>query len=169
MRPREALYDLDNIQLGALSGDERSRGVDVIYELDYLIVGGHARDTFTNAPPRGVQLQLSTTNLESIPIDDTLVVANLGYLQFKAKPGVYRLEILEGRGRDIFSIESVGNDGWDSPTVEEVGDEITLTSFEGLALYPRLTRLPGMEQEEVLNVVEEEKEPTNIIDTVISQ
>jgi len=144
VRPREALYDLDNIQLGNISPEDVS--VEAIFDLDYLVVEGHARDTATQAP-RGVQLQLMNNN---IPVDDTQVVANLGYLQFKAKPGVFQLEIRPGRGRDIFQMESVGNEGWDSPPVEIVGNEITLTSFEGLTLYPRLRRIPGMETVDVL-------------------
>jgi UDP-glucose:glycoprotein glucosyltransferase len=146
VRPREALYDLDNIQLGNILPEEQS--VEAIFDLDYLIIEGHARDTYTNAPPRGLQLQLVNGN--SVPIDDTQVVANLGYFQFKSKPGVYRLEIRPGRGQDIFKMNSVGNEGWNSPTVEETGSEITLTSFEGLTLYPRLSRIPGMETASVL-------------------
>jgi UDP-glucose:glycoprotein glucosyltransferase len=148
VRPREALYDLDNIQLGSLSDEDHILGVEAVFDLDYLVIEGHARDTNTNSPPRGIQLQL--TNYNSTAIDDTQVVANLGYLQFKAKPGIFQLEIRPGRGRDIFEMESVGNEGWNSPTVEEVGNEITLTNFEGLTLYPRLVRLPGMELEDVL-------------------
>ncbi|KAF9447216.1 glycosyltransferase family 24 protein [Macrolepiota fuliginosa MF-IS2] len=162
VRPREALYDLDNILLSQLFPSDTS--VDATFSLDYLVVEGHARETATQAPPRGVQLELVKTSDKS-PIDDTLVVANLGYLQFKAKPGVFQLQIRgEGRGRKIFKMESVGNEGWDSPSVEEGGDEITLVSFEGLTLYPRLARLPGMEAEDVL---EEERvdEPT-ILDSL---
>ena len=47
-------------------------------------------------------------------------------------------------------MDSVGNDGWNSPSVDEVGSEITLTSFDGLTLYPRMARIPGMEKEDVL-------------------
>jgi UDP-glucose:glycoprotein glucosyltransferase len=153
VRPREALYDLDNIQLGSISPEEQS--VEAIFDLDYLIIEGHARDTFTNAPPRGLQLQLVNGN--SVSMDDTQVVANLGYFQFKSKPGVYRLEIRPGRGQDIFKMDSVGNEGWDSPTVEEIGSEITLTSFEGLTLYPRLSRILGMEKANVLAELYEPK------------
>lgn len=145
VRPREARYDLDNIQLGHLSPEQPT--VHAEFSLDYLVIEGHARQTNTNAPPRGVQLELVHG---STPVDDTQVVANLGYLQFKAKPGVFQLGIRPGRGRKIFRMESVGNEGWDSPKVEEVGSEITLTSFEGLTLFPRLTRLPGMEKADVL-------------------
>ncbi|KAF5386468.1 hypothetical protein D9757_005906 [Collybiopsis confluens] len=163
VRPREALHDLDNIQLGNLAPEDSS--VDTIFDLDHIVVEGHARDTTTQAPPRGLQLELVSS---SVPIDDTLVVANLGYFQFKAKPGVFKLEIREGRGRDIFVTESVGNDGWDSPSVQEVGNEITVTSFEGLTLYPRFTRLPGMEREDVLAEEEEDEEGTSVFESMFS-
>ncbi|KAJ7608670.1 UDP-glucose:glycoprotein glucosyltransferase-domain-containing protein [Roridomyces roridus] len=151
VRPREALYDLDNIQLGSLSPQDSS--VDAVFALDYLVVEGHARDGLTNAPPRGLQLQLLDGDLT--PVDDTQVVANLGYLQFKAAPGVFKLEIREGRGRDIFVMDSVGNEGLDSRTVAEVGDEISVTSFEGLTIYPRFSRVRGMERADVLSDPEE--------------
>ncbi|KAI0314345.1 UDP-glucose:glycoprotein glucosyltransferase-domain-containing protein [Amylostereum chailletii] len=167
VRPRVALYDLDNIQLGVLSGKERQEGLEAIYQLDYLIVDGHAREGSTITPPRGVQLQLTSGGSQAL--DDTLVVANLGYLQFKATPGIYRLEIREGRGRDIYRIESAGNDGWDSPSVEEIGDEITVTSFEGLTLYPRLTRLPGMEHADVLEEPASAKPEENVVQQLLSQ
>ncbi|KAF8631762.1 hypothetical protein AX15_002201 [Amanita polypyramis BW_CC] len=141
VRPREALYDLDNIQLNNLSPSDT--GVDAAFELDYLVVEGHARDTATNSPPRGLQLQLVDSHDK--PISDTLVVANLGYIQFRAKPGVFKLEIREGRGREVYQLDSVGNEGWDSPSVKAGGAEITLTSFDGLTLFPRLSKKKGME------------------------
>lgn len=147
VRPRSAMYDLDNIQLGALSAEDRIRGIEAVFDLDFLVVEGHARNPKFNAP-RGVQLQLVNGNATAV--DDTQVVATLGYLQFKTTPGVFQLEIRQGRGRDIFELESVGNEGWDSLTVEQAGNEITVTSFEGLTLYPRLTIRPGMEAEDVL-------------------
>ncbi|RXW17921.1 hypothetical protein EST38_g7933 [Candolleomyces aberdarensis] len=150
VRPRESLYDLDNIQLGQLLAQDNS--VTAIFSLDALILDGHARDASTQAPPRGVQLQLTTPTPEgaTVPIQDTLVVANLGYFQFRVAPGVFGLEIREGRGRKIFDMVSVGGQGWDSPGVEETGVEVALTSFEGVTLYPRLKRKSGMEREDVL-------------------
>ncbi|KAF8145393.1 hypothetical protein K438DRAFT_547782 [Mycena galopus ATCC 62051] len=168
VRPREALYDLDNIQLGSLSPQDTS--VDAVFGLDYIVVDGHARDSLTNAPPRGVQLQLLNGGGDATPVDDTQVVANLGYLQFKAKPGVFQLEIRQGRGRDIFAMESVGGEGLDSRTVAEVGNEIAVTSFEGLTIYPRLSRLPGMEREDVLAGPEEdEAEPAGMFEDIASR
>ncbi|KAF7983169.1 hypothetical protein HWV62_23402 [Athelia sp. TMB] len=167
VRPREALYDLDNIQLSALSKEDTVKGVQALFELDFLVAEGHARHTNSNSPPRGVQLQL--TNGNGTSIDDTQIVATLGYLQFKATPGVFQLEIREGRGRDIFELESAGNDGWESPSVEAVGSEITVTSFEGITLYPRLQRRPGMETEDVLLEPQESIKPPSLIGNVFSR
>ncbi|KAI0715904.1 glycosyltransferase family 24 protein [Cerioporus squamosus] len=161
------LYDLDNIQLGMLSPRDRTQGLKAVFDLDYLVVEGHARESATNAPPRGLQLQLVTSN--STPIADTLVMANLGYVQFKTKPGVYRLEIRPGRGREIFEMESVGNEGWNSPSVEEAGDEVTVTSFEGVTLYPRLARLPGMENVDVLQVHSEVHHEAGLVENLVSK
>lgn len=166
-RPREALYDLDNIQLSILAGPEKQKGVQAIFDLDYLVIEGHARDAGTNAPPRGLQLQLTDNN--GTAIADTLVVANLGYVQFRTKPGVFKLEIRPGRGRDIYKMDSVGNEGWDSPGVDEVGDEVTLTNFEGLTLYPRVLRLPGKESLDVLADDELNGPSHGIVDDVVSK
>ncbi|CDO68442.1 Glycosyltransferase Family 24 protein [Trametes cinnabarina] len=166
IRPKEAVYDLDNIQLGLLSPQDRAHGLKAVFNLDYLVIEGHAREGETNTPPRGLQMQLVTSN--STPIADTLVMANLGYLQFRTKPGVYKLEIRPGRGREIFKMESVGNEGWNSPPVDEAGDEITLTSFEGVTLYPRLSRNPGMERADVLMTdVQSAEDHTSVLDNFV--
>lgn len=82
---------------------------------------------------------------------------------------MYQLQIREGRGSDIFEMQSVGNEGFISPSVEEVGYEVTVTSFEGLTLYPRLVRKPGMQNQDVLHVPEEEEEPKGIVGDIINK
>lgn len=168
IRPREAPHDLDNIQLYTIPQKDRVKGIHAVFGLDYLIIEGHARDTLTSSPPRGLQLQLTTNS--STTIADTQVVANLGYLQFRAKPGAFQLEIRSGRGREVFTMESVGNSGWNSPSVKEVGSEITLTSFDGLTLYPRMARIPGMEREDILPPPDtmHQKSGSSIVDRVSS-
>jgi UDP-glucose:glycoprotein glucosyltransferase len=149
VRPRESKHDLDNIHLASLSPSERAVGVKALFDLDFLVIEGHARETSTRGAVRGLQLQL--VNHDFIPVADTLVVENLGYFQFKAKPGVFQLEIMKGRGEDIFVMESVGNAGWDSPPVNsDAGAQVTLTSFEGLTLYPRFKRHQGQADSDVL-------------------
>ncbi|KIY66670.1 glycosyltransferase family 24 protein [Cylindrobasidium torrendii FP15055 ss-10] len=147
VRPRESTYDLDNIQLGRIAPGDSS--VDATFELDYIVIEGHARDMARNGSPRGLQLQL--LDGENKTIDDTLVMANYGYFQFKTTPGVFELDIREGRGRQIYTLESVGAHGWDSPSVEEVGRGIAVTSFEGMTIYPKFRRVPGMENVDVLD------------------
>ncbi|KAH6906727.1 hypothetical protein BKA70DRAFT_1372357 [Coprinopsis sp. MPI-PUGE-AT-0042] len=147
----ESRYDLDNIQLGQLfPGDE---ALQAIFSLDALLVEGHAREVPGQQPPRGVQLQIVT---KGTPKQNTLVVANLGYFQFRLTPGVFGLEIREGVGRKVYNMESVGAVGWESPTVEEVGDQVALVDFEGVTLFPRLKRKPGMEEVDVLAEAKEE-------------
>jgi UDP-glucose:glycoprotein glucosyltransferase len=110
-----------------------------------------------------VQLQLAAHH--SRPVNDTLVVENLGYLQFKATPGVYRLETRDGRGSEVFWLESVSNQGLFSPSVEEAGK---VTSFE-LTLYPRLAHRPDQESVDVLqDPEEEERQPIGIVDNIVS-
>lgn len=146
VRPYISEADLDNIHLASLA--DPNAGVEAIFHLDHLVIEGHAREEATNAPPRGLQLQLTT--LDGTPTADTQVVANLGYFQFRTGPGAFRLEIRPGRGRDVYSIESAGNEGWNSGHVDVAGTEITLTSFEGHTIYPRVSRRPGMEAADVL-------------------
>lgn len=162
VRPNVAVYDLDNIQLNHLSSEHLTSGVEAIFDLAYIVIEGHARETSDNQPPRGLQLEL--IDGARLPIDDTQVVANLGYLQFKALPGIFELRIRDGRGRDIFYLDSVGADGWDSKQVEEVGNEIAVTSFEGLTLYPRMSRIPGMETADVLAGFAEASASTGLVD-----
>ncbi|KAF9239780.1 glycosyltransferase family 24 protein [Melanogaster broomeanus] len=122
VRPREALYDLDNIQLDKLPALKNwFRGVQALFVLDYLVVEGHARELATANPPRGR--------------------CELGVLAVQARPGTFRLEIREGRGREIYKLDSVGSEGWNSLSVAEAGDELTVMSFDGLTLMDVLDGL----------------------------
>jgi UDP-glucose:glycoprotein glucosyltransferase len=165
VRPNESVHDLDNIHLTSLSVTERSIGVEASFRLDYLVVEGHSRDTSTNAPTAGLQLQL--TDYKGAVVADTMVVANLGYLQLKAPhPGSFNLEIREGRGSEVYSMESAGNAGFFSRNVSEAGNQISLTSLEGLILFPRFHKVPGMEREDVLMPSRNQKAPDHVKTTL---
>ena len=142
--PKQSIYDLDNIKLSNLAEGEN---IEAIYELENILIEGHARDVTIGPPPRGVQLLLGT---EQEPhFTDTIVMANLGYFQFKSNPGYWRMSLKAGRSSKVFNIDSVGPSGY-SP---QPGDEMTsvaLLSFQGLTLFPRLSRKAGMEEEDVL-------------------
>ncbi|KAH7018189.1 UDP-glucose:glycoprotein glucosyltransferase [Microdochium trichocladiopsis] len=138
---KETVHDPDNLKLASIKGD-----VDIVYELEHILIEGHSRDN-NGSPPRGAQLVLGTK--QNPHTADTLIMANIGYFQFKANPGYYNIELKEGRSSEIFEIESVGTQGHAAVPGDE-GTEVALMSFEGATLYPRLKIKPGKEEEDVL-------------------
>ncbi|RFU33473.1 hypothetical protein B7463_g2887, partial [Scytalidium lignicola] len=135
-------YDLDNIKLSSIKTN-----VEAIYELEHILIEGHSREVPSGNPPRGAQLVLGTERDSHFA--DTIIMANLGYFQFKANPGFYRISLLEGRSSEIYNIESLGSKGW-APASGDESTDIALMSFQGATLYPRLSRKPDMETEDVL-------------------
>jgi UDP-glucose:glycoprotein glucosyltransferase len=151
---KESIHDLDNIVLSKLSPAAREAGINAIYELKNILIDGHARD-ISQGNARGVQIILGTE--QNPHVVDTIVMANLGYLQLKANPGVWTLDLKEGRSREIFELQSVGSEGWSSRDVKEIGTDIVLTSFEGVTLYPRVVRRPGKDDDDVLEAEETDR------------
>ncbi|OQE15217.1 hypothetical protein PENFLA_c033G04983 [Penicillium flavigenum] len=142
--PSESVYDLDNIKLSSVkSGTD----VDAIYALEHILIEGHSRDLTTKTAPRGVQLILGTEDNHHFA--DTIIMANLGYFQFKAQPGLWQINLKPGRSEKIFKIDSVGGLGYRPQTGDEK-NEVALLSFHGRTLFPRLSRKPGHEEEDVL-------------------
>ncbi|KAL8779909.1 MAG: hypothetical protein Q9213_006731, partial [Squamulea squamosa] len=142
--PKESIYDLDNIKLSTLKD---STNIDAIYELENILIEGHSRDVTTGPPPRGVQLLLGTE--KDAHFADTIIMANLGYFQFKANPGFWKIQLQSGRSSQIFHIDSAGQKGY-SPRPGDESTEIALMSFQGQTLYPRLSRQEGREEDDVL-------------------
>ncbi|KAI8890404.1 glycosyltransferase family 24 protein [Backusella circina FSU 941] len=153
----EANMDLDNILLTSLGS-----GVSSVYELERILVEGHCLDIDTKGPPRGLQFELGTTGADKT---DTIVMANLGYFQLKALPGVWELGLREGRSSDLYRIHNVGTDGaWDwtsSHTAPREKHLLTLTSFEGVTVMPLVKKKPGMESEDVLEGSVHKKDSEN--------
>jgi len=143
--PEESIHDLDNIKLSLLPV---SANIDAIYGLESILIEGHSRDTSNSGqPPRGAEVVLAT---EKDPhFADTIIMANLGYFQFKANPGFYNIQLKAGRSQEIFSFDSAGPAGW-APVPGDETSEIVLMSFQGLTLFPRLSRKPGQETADVL-------------------
>ncbi|KAK0567058.1 killer toxin resistant protein [Tilletia horrida] len=145
--PEEAIYDLDNIRLKDVPPQERQGGVSATYEIKHVLIEGHAQSD-GRTPPRGLQLVLESP--DGSQQLDTIVMANLAYFQFKARPGMFHLTIREGRSRDIYELESVGTHGISSPNVSVTGNIVILNSLNGLTILPKFVKRPGMEDEEVL-------------------
>jgi UDP-glucose:glycoprotein glucosyltransferase len=140
--PKVSIQDLDNIKLSSVKSD-----VEAMYELEHILIEGHSREVPGGGAPRGAQLVLGTERNPHFA--DTIIMANLGYFQFKANPGYYKIDLQQGRSEDIFSIDSIGAKGW-SPVPGDESSEVVLMSFQGATLYPRLSRKTGMADEDVL-------------------
>ena len=152
--PKTCVYDPDNIQLSSLK--DRRQNVEAIYELRSILIQGHARDTSVGGPPRGVQLVLG--NEKHPHFSDTIVMANIGYFQFKANPGLWKLELKDGNSARIFKIDSAGTKGYNS----KHGDgnpQLAIITFQGVTLFPKLSRKPGMETADVLGETVTPKDP----------
>lgn len=153
--PKSSIHDLDNIRLGDLSQSSRAEGVKAIFELESIIVEGHARDMPSGQPPRGLQLELQSLvsgDASGVPTAvDTICMSNLGYFQLKANPGPWRLAIREGRSSEVYEVESIGSDGWKSGSIYDTGDALAVATLEGLTIFPRFRRRPGMESAELLD------------------
>jgi UDP-glucose:glycoprotein glucosyltransferase len=156
---KESVHDLDNILLSKLPANSRELGIRAVYELKNILIDGHARDVTQGiATPMGMQIVLGTRKEPHVV--DTIVMANLGYLQLKANPGVWSLDLKDGRSKEIFRLQSVGSEGWSSRDVDTIGSNIVLTSFEGVTIYPRVIRREGKESVDVLG---EEEPPMKFV------
>ncbi|OCL08657.1 glycosyltransferase family 24 protein [Glonium stellatum] len=142
--PEECIHDLDNIKLSPLNGQGE---INAVYELENILIEGHSRDITNGVPPRGAELVLGTAKQPHFA--DTIIMANLGYFQFKANPGFFKIELKGGRSQEIFNIDSTGTTGY-GPRVGDDTTEIALMSFQGTTLFPRLSRKPGKEEADVL-------------------
>ena len=145
----EAARDMDNIRMVPSEGDAVAR-----LRLNNLVVEGQCYDGFGN-PPRGLQITLTPPlpARADQAMDDTIVMANLGYFQLQATPGVWGIRIRSGRSSSVYSMTSP--DGW---------QPVFVTAYVTSAAQVRVQKRPGMEAEDVLapptDEAEEEAEET---------
>ncbi|RKP10347.1 UDP-glucose:Glyco protein glucosyltransferase-domain-containing protein [Thamnocephalis sphaerospora] len=154
--PTVSEHDLDNLKLDSSS---RFSSVDAVFELEHLLVEGHVRD-LTPDNPRGLQLNFGTT--ANPAQEDTSVMANVGYFQLKANPGVFHLTIREGRSSEFYRLQGIDRVMWNNEDEAEgsaasdeqeetkVDTRITINSFEGVVLFPTVRKRPGYETRELL-------------------
>ncbi|KAJ3249147.1 hypothetical protein HDU78_007109 [Chytriomyces hyalinus] len=151
IRPIESVHDLDNIKLSSV----KSSTVDAHFQLRNILVEGHAREQHTSIPPRGVQYILGTP--ETPHVVDTITMTNLGYLQLKANPGVWRMQLREGRSRDVYILDhvsdkyvAVGSKNGLNAVDKDGAVTVIVDTFEGVTIYPMVRKRPGMENEDVI-------------------
>uniref|UniRef100_W5MD03 UDP-glucose ceramide glucosyltransferase-like 1 n=1 Tax=Lepisosteus oculatus TaxID=7918 RepID=W5MD03_LEPOC len=136
-----SFYDLDNIHLQELNGF-----VTAEYELEYLLLEGHCFDITTGQPPRGLQFTLGTKT--DLLMQDTIVMANLGYFQLKANPGAWTLRLRKSRSEDIYQI--LAHDGTDSPA-ESDDVIVVLNSFHSKIIKVQVQKKADKVNEDLLS------------------
>ena len=100
--------DLDNIRLDDTTMGAR-RQVNAEFRLNSLLIAGSCNDLTHHKPPNGLQLVLKFMNGEdSTRSTDTLVMQNLGYFQLQAQPGVWTLQLDEGRASELYALAPTG-------------------------------------------------------------
>ncbi|KAK6498113.1 hypothetical protein TWF506_004353 [Arthrobotrys conoides] len=146
--PSETIHDLDNIKLQTFKERFGTSDLNATYVLKNILIEGHSRDTTRNQPSSGAQLELGTP--ENPLMQDTIIMSNVGYFQFKSNPGHWQIRLKPGRSSDIFTVQSLGSTGFNpSSQAEDDNQEITLMSFNGVTLFPRLKRNKGYEKVDV--------------------
>jgi len=140
VQPIVAKYDLDNIRLKDL-GEESV--LEAVFELENIVIEGSCTDVY-GQPPAGLEIVLQPVATKSRVPQDTIVMSNLGYYQLKSNPGLWRLEIDQGRSSEIMSI-------FDIHTAKSIQyTEISVDSlYQGIRkLF--VARKPGQEGKPIL-------------------
>ncbi|KAJ2279243.1 killer toxin resistant protein, partial [Coemansia sp. RSA 370] len=145
----DSVHDLDNIRLSAVRSDD----ISATFRLMHILVEGHLVDTHSRKPARGLEVRLGT--VADAAMTDTIVMANLGYLQLKAGPGVWQFSIRPGRSADIYRIDHIGKSSWNYSAAKRATLEdsrpVLVTSFSGTTIFPLVSKRPGRESDDVLD------------------
>ncbi|ODV91172.1 glycosyltransferase family 24 protein, partial [Tortispora caseinolytica NRRL Y-17796] len=139
--PKDSKTDLENIIL-----TPESPNVTAVYELTNILVEGHANDLSLNKPPQGAQLDLK--NLANESVGDTLVMANLGYFQFRSRPGIYDIRLKTKELNDFFNIDRIVQK---SVNQKSAVGHVYITSLSGVKISIDLTRKDGKERKSIPN------------------
>ncbi|KAJ2550633.1 killer toxin resistant protein, partial [Coemansia sp. RSA 1933] len=156
----ESVHDLDNIRLSSLK--DPASGIAATYKLVNILVEGHMVDTNAKSPARGLEVCLGTSTNSAIT--DTIVMANLGYLQLKAGPGVWKFTLRPGRSTEVYKLDHIGRSRWNyvaakqSDPSKDCRTLVLVTSFNGATIFPLVSKRPGKESEDVLDESDDKKE-----------
>ncbi|XP_060167686.1 UDP-glucose:glycoprotein glucosyltransferase isoform X1 [Lycium barbarum] len=140
VEPVVAVHDLDNMLLENLG---ETRTLQAVYELEALVLTGHCSEK-DHEPPRGLQLILGTKSTPHLV--DTLVMANLGYWQMKAFPGVWYLQLAPGRSSELYALKDDGDGGQETT----LSKRITIDDLRGKLVHMEVIKKKGKEHEKLL-------------------
>ncbi|KAI3632981.1 hypothetical protein MIR68_009056 [Amoeboaphelidium protococcarum] len=144
---KKSVFDLDNIRMAEVKS---SKGLYAELALVNILIEGHARDVKLGTAPRGLQFTLGRLNTDAITTD-TIVMANLGYYQLQANPGVWQLKIRDGRSQEFYDLISVQDGRHGVNRVDANGSlQIYLTKFTGSLLLTKVGKKAGKLDEDLL-------------------
>lgn len=143
-------FDLDNICLKETDAD----GAYGEFELEHLIIEGHAYDVLSGQSPRGLQFNLGT--IAQPDLYDTIVMANLGYFQLKASPGMWLLQLRNGRSKEIYDV--ISHENTDSESKRSPVITIVIDSFEAKVIKVKVSKKADKLNENLLDDKDSEKE-----------
>ncbi|GMM35601.1 Kre5 protein [Saccharomycopsis crataegensis] len=155
---KESKYDLDNIKLDLTE----EKYVNGVFELENLIIEGYSQIQNTVIPPHGVQLELHSTESEAI-YSDTAIMANFGYFQLRANPGVWSLTIKpNSKSAKVYSFADTKsfNNTDDVTFVDSQGLQVGILDMSGAVLTPDFVKNPGQEDVSLIVADDEEEQET---------
>uniref|UniRef100_A0A0K2UY63 UDP-glucose:glycoprotein glucosyltransferase n=1 Tax=Lepeophtheirus salmonis TaxID=72036 RepID=A0A0K2UY63_LEPSM len=158
VEPVKSIYDMDNIKLENID----SNVVHSEYELEHLLVEGHCFEALTGNSPRGLQLTLGTKK-EPLMVD-TIVMANLGYLQLKGNPGRWLMQLRDGRSKNLYEV--ISQDGGES--LENNTVQVLVTSFQSTIVKLKVSKKSDMQHEELLGSSDHDKADGGIWNSITS-
>lgn len=139
VEPVIAIHDLDNIILQKLSG----KTMTAVFELEALVVTGQCYEN--GEPPRGLQLLLGTRFAPHMV--DTIVMANLGYWQLKAAPGVMTLKLAPGKSTELYTLKGPG----EGTEVGPISKQLVIQSLRGAVVRLEVVKRKGKEGQKILD------------------
>lgn len=103
-------------------------------------------------PPRGLQLILGTKSKPHLV--DTLVMANLGYWQMKVSPGVWYLQLAQGRSSELYILREDGEGRRNEPSLKR----IMINDLRGKVVHLEVVKKKGKEDEKLLVSSDDERQ-----------
>ena len=95
---KTAKYDLDNIMLKNIAENH----LDAVYELRHIMVEGNCHEISSGSAPNGLQLSLKSSFDGVEEKQGTVVMQNHGYFQLRSNPGIWYLDLAEGKSSEIY-------------------------------------------------------------------
>ena len=94
-------------------------------------------------------------------------MANLGYFQLKSSPGMWFLQLRDGRSKDIYEV--VSHENTESETKRSQNIVIVINSFEGKIIKVKVSKKSDKINENVLDDKEDKQEDESIWSSIATR